>query len=127
MANSAYPAGAFLKDQMVPAKLEKEQRTKRRLKCDEDENALVKARSQGRCEVVWYGRVERKARRCKRAASHIHHMIGGHGKRGRGESIFALRKQHVCIECHGLITGHVLKRIGDVLPRWHDEYEHVGK
>lgn len=126
--NSDYPAGAFFKHDMVPAKVQRDQRKKKRLANDEEESAKAKERSGGRCEVVWFGKKARKAQRCERPIMPgIHHMIGGWGKRARGISILAEHKQAVCRECHDLITGHVLRRIGSEVPLWTDEYEHQGK
>jgi len=111
----------------TPAKLLKADRTKARDKVDEAESAKVRARSKGRCEVVWFGKKARKVSRCGKRASEVHHLIGGHGRRGRGISAKAERKIHACQECHSKITGHVLRRVGGELPHWTDEYEDVGK
>lgn len=117
----------FKEDVVVPAKVEKAVRTKKRLATDEDESAKVKVRSGGRCEVVWFGRKARTVKRCDKFAAQLHHMIGGWGKRARGKSILAEHKQHVCNDCHPLITGHVLRRIGGDVPLWTDEYERVDR
>lgn len=107
-----------------PSKLEKADRKSARVSIDEQESRKVRKRSTGRCEVVV--QVNRKvAWRCKRRAVHVHHMLGGIGVRGRGESAKAIRKQHTCQECHSDITGHVLQRIGDVLPHFMDRYTRV--
>lgn len=78
---------------------------------DRAENARVKARSGGQCEV----RVSRilfdghpAAIRCPRRASHVHHLISGIGRRNRGPSIETAHKLHVCEACHEEIHGHVL-------------------
>lgn len=117
----------FFKQDIVPAKVEKAKRTAKRLATDEDESDKVKVRSGGRCEAVWWGKRNRVVRRCEKRAIHLHHMIGGWGKRARGKSILAEHKQHLCVECHGLIGGHVLRRVGGELPLWTDEYERVDK
>ena len=86
---------------------------------DARESDKVKARSGWRCEVVTpWGR-------CRRRAFHVHHMLGGIGVRGRGESAKAIRKQHVCSDCHSDIGNHVLVRQGDQVPHWTDRYTRV--
>lgn len=95
-----------------PAALERKDRRNDRKAQDEQENAKVKARSGGQCEV-WIGRFER----CARRGNQTHHMIGGWGKRARGISILAEHKQYVCHQCHDDIGGHILKRIGGDPPR----------
>lgn len=111
----------------TPIKVERDTRKKTRLATDGEESDAVKVRSGGRCEVVWFGRKERRVRRCVKRASQVHHMIGGWGKRARGPSILAKHKQHVCDTCHPLITGRVLRRIGADLPLWTDEYERADR
>lgn len=107
-----------------PRKLEKADRTNKRISIDDRESAKVKLRSGGRCEV--WTEVNRKvAWRCKRWVTHIHHMLGGNGVRGRGESAKAIRKQAVCTECHSDIGNHVLVRLGDVMPHFRDRYRRV--
>jgi hypothetical protein len=116
----AFPKG-------TPKAVEKAIRDKARKVSDEAENTKVKARSGGRCEVVWFGKKAKKVQRCPKVATQIHHQYGGSGVRARGKSLLAEHKQHVCTECHHLITGHVLRRIGGEERLWTDEYEHVGK
>lgn len=106
-----------------PAKLQKEKRTKDRLDIDDEESKKVKERSGGQCEVKAFGQRSRIVKRCQRRAFHVHHMIGGWGKRARGISVKAEHKQHVCADCHSDITAHVLRRIGGDVPMWTDEYE----
>lgn len=104
-----------------PRKLEKADRLKARVSIDDRESAKVKARSGGRCEI--WTEVNRKVEwRCKRRAIHVHHMLGGSGVRGRGESARAERKQHVCTDCHSDIGNHVLVRQGDQMPHYTDRY-----
>jgi hypothetical protein len=110
-----------------PKALEKAERDKTRKVSDEKENVKVKARSGGRCEVVWFGKKARKVARCPKVAAQIHHMYGGSGVRARGKSLKAEHKQHVCNDCHPLITSKVLRRIGAEERLWTDEYEHQGK
>lgn len=113
---------------LTPKAVEKAKRTAERVKSDKDENADVKARSGGRCEIKWFGKKAKRVQRCKRpSVPGVHHMIGGWGKRARGPSLLAKHKQDVCAECHGLITSHVLRRIGGDVPLWTDEYERVDR
>ena len=108
-------------------------RDKLRQKIDRAENAKVKARSGGRCEVMV---VSEKATvgpwtfggggMCqRRSVPGVHHMIGGWGKRARGKSLLADHKQDVCQQCHDLITSHRLRRVGGDEPRWSDCYVRV--
>ena len=108
-----------------PAKLEKADRLKARVSIDDRESATVKARSEGRCEVRWRGKPTEALHCCQRRANHVHHMLGGIGVRGRGESAKAIRKQHVCSDCHSDIGNHVLVRQGDQVPHWTDRYTRV--
>lgn len=85
-------------------------------KVDRDENAKVKARSQGQCEVrevIAYGNDGKPIRFliCHRRAGHIHHLISGIGRRNIGLSIKASAKLHVCELHHSEIHGHVLKPV----------------
>jgi len=61
------------------------------------ENTTVKARSGGRCEVVLDGK------RCRRAGREVHHLLGGNGRRGRGDSALATHKVHTCVDHHRLM------------------------
>ncbi len=117
----------MFKSDMVPAKVEKMARTAKRKATDEEENAKVKARAKGKCEIAWFGRKSKKVHRCKHAGNQTHHMIGGRGKRARGISILAEHKQYACQECHSLITGKVLRRVGGDVPLFTDEYERVDR
>lgn len=85
-------------------------------KVDREENAKVRQRSGGQCEVleVHYRSLEERDdffRRCARRASHIHHLISGIGRRNVGRSILAAHKLHVCDLGHSEIHGHVLKPV----------------
>ena len=97
-----------------PAKLERTDKRKRRAASDEAENKKVRARSGGRCELIelhpneWNPKYSFTAKRCVRPALHIHHKIGGWGKRARGASILAENKLHLCERCHSDIHAHVL-------------------
>jgi len=106
-----------------PAALERQDRRRERTTRDEAENMSVRARSGGRCEVTEdLLSSDLPPRRCRRRAWHIHHMIGGWGRRARGPSILAEHKQHVCAECHEAITRHILQRVGGDPPFWADVY-----
>lgn len=117
------------------AALERKQKRQQLKADDEAENKKVRQRSGGRCEVIHlYSLAAIKSHpadadeaiaRCNRRACQIHHMIGGWGRRARGDSRLAEHKQHVCARCHAAITGHELKRIGEVMPLWTDYYELV--
>lgn len=120
--------GTAFKSDIVPAKVEREKRKQTRLDIDAEETKKVHERSKGRCEVTWFGKKARKVTRCSRPRMlGVHHMISGWGKRARGLSLLAAHKQDVCVECHDLITGKVLRRVGGDVPLWTDEYEHQGK
>lgn len=82
---------------------------------DRTENAKVKKRSGGRCEVALPMFIFHDTNvatltltRCERRAAHVHHLISGIGRRNRGVSILAEHKLHVCAKCHREIHGHVL-------------------
>ena len=86
-----------------PRALEKGDRRRVRETTDQRESAKVKARAQGRCEVIIVGEG-----RCTRRDVHTHHLIGGWGRRNRGPSILAAHKLRTCARCHSEITTHVL-------------------
>lgn len=75
---------------------------------DRSENDKVKARSGGQCEVLERYADSIVPYRCTRRAVHVHHVLGGFGVRGRGESAKAENKLHLCKTCHSEIHGHVL-------------------
>ena len=77
-------------------------------KIDRAENAKVKARSKGQCEVRTKDYWLQRPLRCNLRASQVHHLISGIGRRNRGASIKAAHKLHVCDRCHSEIHGHVL-------------------
>lgn len=105
-----------------PAALERKDRRNAVKATDLSENAKVKARSGGRCEVL---ELQIGVERCPRRGNQTHHMIGGWGKRARGNSLLARHKQYVCQRCHDDIGAHVLKRIGGEPPLWTDCYERL--
>ena len=81
----------------LPQMLEREQRRARQRARERVENATVRRRSGGRCEVVLGGD------RCRKAGREMHHLLGGHGRRGRGESVLATHKVHACVRHHRLM------------------------
>lgn len=81
---------------------------------DRAENAIVKRRSLGRCEVVEVAGSVKILFRCERRANHIHHLKAGIGRRNVGDSITALCKLHVCDQCHREIHGHVLRPVNGI-------------
>lgn len=97
-----------------PAALEREDRRKARESRDRAENATVKRRSEGQCEVWQWERTRLGviAFRCEKRALHIHHLLGGIGVRAIGKSALAENKLHVCMDCHRAIHAHVLVRDG---------------
>lgn len=77
---------------------------------DRAENAKVKARSKGQCEVrTRVGVRTVMVPRCYRRAAHIHHLKSGIGRRNVGDSVLSKCKLHVCELHHSEIHGHVLK------------------
>lgn len=104
-----------------PKLLDRKQAKAEVAQIDRRENAKVRARSGGICEVrIPAFQVPALSTRCARHASHIHHLISGIGRRNIGRSIKAAHKLHVCIEHHSLIHGHVLKPTNNV-----DRYDAV--
>ena len=93
-----------------PRALEREDKAKALAAKDKAENAKVKARSGGKCEVVeeYWLCFSIRHRGCSARASEIHHLKGGSGRRNRGDSIKAAWKLHVCRRCHEAVTRHVL-------------------
>ena len=95
-AASTAPDLAFPKPS--PQILERQQRRACQQARERRENTTVRKRSGGRCEVVLGGV------RCRRAGRDVHHLLGGHGQRGRGESVLATHKVHACVEHHRLMS-----------------------
>ena len=81
----------------LPQMLEREERRARQRARERVENAKVRKRSGGRCEVVLGDE------RCRKAGREIHHLLGGTGRRGRGASVLATHKVHACARHHRLI------------------------
>ena len=90
-----------------PAILDKDDRRRAIVSTDRDENDRVKVRSGGRCEIEGP-----RLPRCRKRGAHVHHLMGGWGVRGRGESALAENKVHACAHCHRLIHGHALRHLG---------------
>jgi hypothetical protein len=118
-------AGGFGKGR--PKSLLVEDVKKKRVSVDDRESEKVRKRSGGICEVhePLTSRNVKTLGRCTRRAVHVHHMLGGNGVRGRGESAKSIRKQHVCDRCHEDIGGKKLVRIGGELPHYTDRYRRV--
>jgi len=102
-----------------PRALEKQARLRQKQSVEDTQNARVKARSKGQCEVreqfTSRGFAEptiSSTRRCHRRASEVHHILGGSGRRGVGESSKAENKLHLCGgpgSCHDLVTRRILQ------------------
>lgn len=79
---------------------------------DRKQRARCRARSGGRCEVWWSDYLGPLAvsfaGRCANHATENHHLLGGIGRRNRGDSLKAEHRLDVCHDCHAEITGHVL-------------------
>jgi hypothetical protein len=107
-----------------PRRLDRQDRQQAVDKLDRAENAKVKQRSGGYCEVQTPFEF---VQLCGRKASEVHHLLGGIGRRNVGRSILAECKLHVCTRCHGDISGHVLKPINQQDSEWADKvrYERV--
>mgnify|MGYP001577975188 FL=1 len=97
----------------MPPALERKDRRTARKSADEKENAKVRKRSEGRCEVTCLGVTGRVLYRCERLASQIHHRLSGIGVRGRGDSTLAQWKLHLCARHHSEIHAHILVPDGD--------------
>ena len=82
----------------APQMIERQARRACRQARERRENVAVRTRSGGRCEVVLSGT------RCRKPGREVHHLLGGHGRRGRGVSALASHKVHTCVEHHRLIS-----------------------
>ena len=80
-----------------PQVLERQQRRACQQARERRENVVVRQRSGGRCEVV-LGET-----RCRKPGREIHHLLGGHGRRGWGDSALATHKVHACVDHHRLM------------------------
>lgn len=111
-----------------PRALEKKDRAKAKQSAEGKQDAIVKARSGGQCEVREQTARDglnsyergRWATRCGRRAFHVHHLLGGFGKRGVRESALSENKLHVCEHCHDLIHKHILQT------HWKDVNDRAG-
>ena len=81
----------------VPQVFARQQRRACQQAHDRQENTRVEARSGGRCEIVLDGT------RCPKAGREVHHLLRGHGRRGRGDSVLATHKVHACVAHHRLM------------------------
>lgn len=110
----------------TPRAILKEKRVKVKQDIEDEQNAIVKARSGGRCEVRERAVRDEHAetKRCKRDAREVHHCLGGIGRRGVRESALAQNKLHVCAgfegSCHDLITRWILQQ------HWTDVNDRAG-
>ena len=95
-----------------PRALDKAVRRKALEAFDTRESAKVKLRSGGLCEVQEEFRDHWT--RCGRHATDVHHLMGGIGVRGVGDSALAVNKVRVCRVCHRLIHNHILRSLGGV-------------
>lgn len=104
--------------------LAKQDRVRARQTVDDRESQKVRMRSQRQCE-----RRERLSNgfvaRCIRRAFPVHHMLGGIGRRGIGDSAKAIRKQHLCAQCHTEIGNGILQRLKGGVPHWTDVYRRM--
>lgn len=103
-----------------PRALDKAVRRKALEARDKRESDKARTRAAGRCEIEVVGQG-----RCLRRDTETHHMVGGWGKRARGTSYLADRKQRVCVVHHGQITARLLRRIGSDVPHYTDTYERL--
>lgn len=83
--------------------LDKAEARRELAKVDREENAKVRARAGGKCEV------RDLHVRCWRKDVHTHHLLGGIGRRNKGKSILAAYKLRVCAICHADIHAKVLR------------------
>ena len=76
---------------------------------DKAENTKARNRAKGTCEVREQVRRHGVSVRCPRKDTQTHHLIGGIGRRNRGDSVLAINKLRVCQECHDAITKNILR------------------
>ena len=115
---SSYPGLKFSKQR--PRVLDKEDRQAELDALDRKGTTEARTRAKGCCEIEVVGE-----RLCARPGAHTHHMLGGNGRRGKGESTKAVRKQRVCTEHHSEINNGLIRRTGKPMPHWKDRYERV--
>ncbi len=79
---------------------------------DRRQRQLCRLRSGGRCEVVTQTprpeHSELRVTRCKAKATANHHLLGGVGRRNRGDSLLAIHRLDTCNSCHSLLHAKVL-------------------
>ncbi len=90
-----------------PAALDKKDKTQARVSRDERLSAEVRVRSRGRCEMN-LGSTSAAGIRCHRRATEVHHLLGGNGRRGYGDSALPVNKAHLCQDHHALCTQRVI-------------------
>ena len=108
MSASSFPGLAFPKGETGTES--RRARKRRQHSLDERHSATVRQRSGGRCELP----------HCERAATEVHHFLGGRGRRGIGESALVRNKVHLCLMCHRAVTEHHI-RIW-----WHSIFDRFG-
>ena len=95
----------------------RKQRKAERERRDKAESVKVRHRSRGRCEMsLTDGRLA--GPRCPRRATEVHHLLGGVGRRGRGESALAANKVHLCDRCHAACTAHEIEAYRSEAGKW---------
>jgi hypothetical protein len=80
---------------------------------DAQESEKVRVRSGGRCEMPTHARDT--VARCTERATEVHHLIGGIGRRGRGDSALAKHKVHLCKAHHDAVESGILTKGGVIL------------
>lgn len=103
-----------------PRVLEKDDRKRKQEAEDRRGSEEARKRANGRCEIEVIGEPV-----CTKPGMHTHHMIGGRGRRGIGESAKAERKQRACADHHEAVTHGLIRRVGGVLPHYTDRYERI--
>lgn len=104
----------------IPRVLEKAKKQADLDKADAKGTLEARKRAAGRCEIQVIGENP-----CRKPGAHTHHMISGRGKRGKGESAKAERKQRVCADHHTAIHHGLIRRQGGLVPHYMDRYERV--
>jgi hypothetical protein len=92
-----------------PKALDKADKAKALAAQDKAESAKARKRAGGRCEVRFESVASPQGMRCISKDTETHHLLGGIGRRNRGESVLATRKIRVCHTCHLLITAKLLQ------------------
>jgi hypothetical protein len=96
-----------------PKALDKADKAKALEALDKKESAKAKKRAGGRCEVKDVGRgpIQHGVVMfcCPNKDTETHHLLGGIGRRNKGQSILAEYKLRVCNRCHLDITANILR------------------